>query len=341
MRISVISDANLVNSNYRAYQPVMALARKGHEIHVNRKSEPRFRPATLLQSDVVLVHRYADRELQGIVGQLTRGGIGVVWDNDDDVAAIPRSNPNYRRLGGANARRVELELAKMVRLANVVTTPSTLLAEKYRAGGASDVRVLENFLPPDFDRVKPQKHDGVVIAWLAGLEHQVDYQQLRLRETLERLLDAHADLRVMSIGLGLGLRSDRYEHTPLVDFFDLARVLSAADIGIAPLTDIPWNQARSNVKLKEYAAAGLPWLASPVGSYVGMGDSEGGRLVADDGWMDALTDLIVNDRARKKLAKRAAKWAKGQAIEKHAHLWERAFEDAIARARGGAARTSV
>lgn len=337
MRISVISDADLVNSNYRAYQPVMALARKGHEIYVNRAGEPRFGTAALMQSDVVLIHRYFDRELQGVVEQLRRARVGVVWDNDDDITSLPRSNPNYRRLGGAKAQIVERELTKMARLAHVVTTPSARLAEKYRAAGASDARVLENFLPPEFDRVKPQKHDGVVIAWLAGLEHQVDYQQLRLGETLERLLDAHADVRVMSIGLGLGLKSDRYLHTPEVEFLDLARVLSSADIGIAPLADIPWNQARSNIKLKEYAAAGLPWLASPVGAYRGMGDAEGGRLVADDGWFDALDDLITRERERKKLAKRATKWAKGQSIDKHAGLWLTAFEDAIAKARSAAA----
>ena len=40
------------------------------------------------------------------------------------------------------------------------------------------------------------------------------------------------------------------------------------------------NRARSNIKLKEYAAAGACWLASPIGPYVGLGEKQGGRLVA-------------------------------------------------------------
>jgi glycosyltransferase involved in cell wall biosynthesis len=333
MRITLISDPDLVNSNYRAYQPMQVLSRQGHDVEFNRLGEARFQPARLLASDVVHIHRYADPELLAMVERLRDAGVGIVWDNDDDIMAIPRSNPNYRRLGGAAGRaKIVAGLRRMVATADVVTTPSVLLAEQYRQFGAADVRLLENFLPPEFGRVKPAKHAGVTLAWLAGLEHQHDYQQLRLKPTLERLLGAHPALRVMSIGLGLGLQSDRYEHHPQVDFLQLANVLSNADVGIAPLADIPWNRARSNIKLKEYAAAGVPWLASPVGSYVGMGEDEGGRLVPDDGWHDAIEALLIDGRARRKLAKRAVKWAKTQGIERHARLWEQAYRDAAARA---------
>lgn len=333
MRIVSLCDPDLVNSNYRAYQPLHILSRQGHDVHVSRVGEPRLQLGQLLAADVVHIHRAADPATQRLVAQLNDAGVGVVWDNDDDVTALPKGNPHYARFGGANAQRVARAIAGVVRAADVVTTPSARLADQYRAAGARDVRVLENYLPREFSSARPRSHEGVVVAWLAGLEHQIDYQQLRLRRSLEGLLDAHPQLRVMSIGLGLGLQNDRYEHMPRVDFLDLARTLAAADIGIAPLVDIPWNQARSDVKLKEYAAAGLPWLASPVGAYVGMGDREGGLLVPDDGWHDALDDLIVNKRKRRRLARRAAKWAQGQGIERHAGIWEEAFRDASDAAR--------
>jgi glycosyltransferase involved in cell wall biosynthesis len=266
--------------------------------------------------------------------QARAAGIGVVWDNDDDLLAIPRSNPRYKRYGGpANRARAHAALKGLLSAVDIVTTPSDRLALQYRELGARNVRVLENFLPPEFSRARPVKHDGTALAWLAGLEHQVDYERLRLRQVFERLLGEHPDLRIFSIGLGLGLPVDRYDHDRMVDFLELARALARADIGIAPLVDIPWNQARSNVKLKEYGAAGLAWLASPVGSYVGMGEKQGGLLVPDDGWYDALHTLIVDARRRRKLAKSATKWAKGQGIEKHAHLWEASLRDAATQAR--------
>ncbi len=332
MHVSYVADPGSVNSNYRVYQPMQALRRKGLRVDVNGAGEEPFALRRLLTADVVHVHRYLGGDGQATVERLRAQGIGVVWDNDDDLANLPRTNPKYAKYGGARRGALVRTIQAMVRAVDVVTTPSEVLAERFRAAGAADVRVVENHLPDAFPGTKPVKHDGVTLVWLAALEHQADYQGLRLKETLMRLLDAHADLRILSIGLGLGLPSDRYEHVKQVDFLGLPRALAHADVGIAPLVDIPWNQARSNVKLKEYAAAGLPWLASPVGAYRGMGEEQGGRLVADDDWHAAIDALVSDARARKKLAKRAAKWAKGETVSKHASVWEAIYCDVAARA---------
>jgi hypothetical protein len=97
------------------------------------------------------------------------------------------------------------------------------------------------------------------------------------------------------------------------------------------------NRARSNIKLKEYAAAGACWLASPIGPYAGLGEKQGGRLVADDDWYPALLRLVEKPRERAKLAKRAAKWVETETLSHNIGVWETCFEQAIARARAGSA----
>lgn len=334
MRIGLLSDPELVNSNYRAYQPLAAVARRGgHEVLRNFRDRP-LSGQELLSCEVVHLHRSADHGMRTLARRLRQDGIGIVWDNDDDIAALPRSNPHYARLGAAGRREKVAGIAEMVRLADVVTTPSEVLAQRYRELGAADVRVLENRLPREFKGVKPIAHDGVVIACLAGLEHRIDYDRLGLRTVLAQLLDEHADMRLLTIGLGLGLAPERTEHIPLAGFLDLVRILARADVGLAPLADIAWNRARSNVKLKEYAAAGLAWLASPVGPYGGMGERQGGLLVPDDGWHDAIERLVLDARARRKLAKRGAKWVKDEHVDAHARAWEEALRDAAAAAQG-------
>ncbi|MEX0790053.1 MAG: hypothetical protein WD178_04685, partial [Actinomycetota bacterium] len=95
-------------------------------------------------------------EVQKIVQAMHHRGIGVVWDNDDDVTAVPRSNPLYAKHGGIKSHARRADLTRMMRLADVVTTPSAVLADQFRDLGAADERVLENYVPRDFDRVRPQ-----------------------------------------------------------------------------------------------------------------------------------------------------------------------------------------
>ena len=338
MRIGLLCNPELVNVNYRAHQPLGSLARRGgHEVIRNTAERP-LSLRELLRCDAVLVHRMADEATRSAVDRVREAGVGIVWDNDDDLTAIPSWNPTYHRLGPTGRRQRVAAIQEMVRVADVVTTPSAVLARQFREIGAADVRVLENYLPPAFVHVRRRAHDGVVIACAAALEHQADYERLRIREVLSALLDAHPHVRVLNLGLGLGLDRSRSEHVRLTPFYELVDVLAQADVGIAPLIDIPWNRARSNVKLKEYAAAALPWLASPVGPYLGMGEKQGGRLVSDDDWYAALERLVIDVRGRRKLARRAARWAKGELIDKHAHRWEQALQDAAGR---GAARRSA
>lgn len=334
MRIGALNNPELVNSNYRSYQPLAAVARRGgHEVVRNQRGRP-LSLRELLRCDVVHVHRVADAGTRSAVHRLQDAGIGIVWDNDDDLTAIPRWNPNYHRLGVAGRRDRAAGIRDMLRLADVVTTPSSVLAEQFRALGARDVRVIENHLPPAFMASRRrQAREGIVIACAGALEHQADYQRLQLREVLSSLLDEHSDVRVLCVGVALDLPSDRCRQLRRVPFYDLVDVLATADVGIAPLIDIPWNQTRSNVKLKEYAAAGLAWLASPVGPYLGMGGRQGGRLVPDDGWREGLARLIVKTRERRRLAKQGAKWVKQEAIDLHARVWEQALHDAAEHAR--------
>jgi glycosyltransferase involved in cell wall biosynthesis len=122
---------------------------------------------------------------------------------------------------------------------------------------------------------------------------------------------------------------ERYRHEEFVPFPDLPGRIGGFDIGIAPLADIPCNWARSDIKLKEYAASGVPWLASPIGPYADLGEEQGGRLVTDDGWFAAVDRLVTHSRERRRLAKKAKRWAKDQTIEGVADRWEQVFATAV------------
>jgi glycosyltransferase involved in cell wall biosynthesis len=322
-------------AHYRAIDVMRAMERLGHDVVWPADDEGTPSARRLALCDVVHVFRLWDKQTQSMLSSLSARGTGIVWDTDDDLSKIPKEAPIYKESGGITGQRIHAETVKCARLADVLTVTTEALAERYRRVGIERIEVIPNQVGNTPKR-KHRRHDGVVIGWIAGLEHTADAKRLKLSAILRRLLEQHPDVRVESVGVDLQL-PERYRHETGVEFRHLPEHVGGYDIGLAPLADIGFNQTRSDIKVKEYAACAVPWLASPVGPYVGLGEDQGGRLVPDDGWFEALDRLLANPRERKKLARRAKSWAKRQRIDTEAKRWESAFLAAAAAASGRSA----
>lgn len=325
MRVAVVTSRRVVNSIYRAL-PLVELRRFGMDVFVDDEGTA-LSAGQLRGYDVVHLFRYHDDLTRRTVRTLRMTGSAIVWDNDDDL-----TDDHSRTL----TRRTNAHVTEMLQLAHVVTTTSPVLADLYREWGADEVHVVENYLPDDYAGERPPRGDGIVVGWTAAGEHAADLKALRIRPTLERLLAAHPEVQVVSAGVQLGLPSDRYTYTEVVQYHDLARYVGGFDIGIAPIADSAFNRAKSNVKLKEYAAMGVPWLASPIGPYAGLGERQGGRLVADDRWYEELDRLVRDARARRKLGRRGVKWGSSQRLRRNLDGWHAAVLRAVERAAAGA-----
>jgi glycosyltransferase involved in cell wall biosynthesis len=289
--------------------------------------------------DVVHVYRRADDHTRRVLVQLSRAGVGITFDNDDDLRKLPKESPDYKKFGGFMGQRFWTMSVKTARMAHCFTTTNEALAAQYRCAGVERVAVIGNYLAPDVSRAR-QRHSGIVIGWIAGIDHAADVARIDITDALARLIAKHDSVRAESIGVKLRL-SERYRHDPQVEFVALPGRIGWFDVGIAPLADLPFNHTRSDIKLKEYAASGVPWLASPVGPYAGLGEVQGGLLVPDDGWFDALDRLVTRPRERKQLARNADAWARTQTIDAVADRWEQVFAEAAgpeAAARAPAAR---
>jgi glycosyltransferase involved in cell wall biosynthesis len=316
------------NSAYRAIDPLRAMERRGHEIVWPDPSTGHSPLAALVGCDLVHVYRFWENDIVNAASELRRRGTAITWDNDDDYTVVNPKMSTYAEIGGLKGERIFLRMLKIARLAEAVTTTTPSLAERYRRAGIEGVTVIPNHLSISLPR-PTERHDGVVIGWIAGAEHELDARELGIHAALRRVLEDHPEVRVESVGVELDLPAQRYRHHRMVPFAELPRVTARFDIGIAPLADIPFNRARSDIKLKEYAASGVPWLASPVGPYLGLGEDEGGGLVADGAWEHELRRLVADRRARRRLAKRATRWAKGQTIESAADAWAAVFAGAV------------
>ncbi|ADB51716.1 glycosyltransferase [Conexibacter woesei] len=333
MQIVSLVPEGAPSSLYRSFIPMQALALNGHRVHVEERDAVGD-PGPLLDVDVVHIFRLSHQPARRLARRLQEAGVAVVWDNDFDMTTAPGDHPVGRALRGMAGQRAVADANAMLRIADVVTAPTEELAARHRSAGAADARVFENWLPPTFTRPRTLPPRGLTIGWAGMGEHEWDFAQLGLRDVLARVLERHLHVRMLGIGADVGLTSPRYEHLPWQAYDDLPGLLARCDVLIAPLADVSFNQTRSNVKLKEYAALGVPWLASPVGDYAWMGEAEGGRLVADSDWSSHIEALVRDEDARRTLAANGRRWAAGEVVVDHVGELEQLYEHAAALARG-------
>jgi hypothetical protein len=328
--------ARTANGYYRGIVPMQEMVRRGHRVQrPGHRTFLELRGGATPSWDAMHVQQMHDEEALEIMARMRRAGVAVVWDTDDDISAVTRGSQAWHRGGGRRGvRRNFKQSVAAARTAHLVTTTTERLAQVYREHGVEHVVAIENYLSPE-DLTHPRRrHQGLVIGTVAAAEHGPDLRKMRLGGMLDRILERHDGVRVVAIGVNLGLRSEhRYTYVDRVQIEDLVVTESEFDIGLAPLCDTAFNRARSNVKLKEYAAAGAMWLASPVGPYVGMGEEQGGLLVRDDEWLATLEALVVDVERRRALTDRARAWVQGQTIRAGGARWETAYRDAVERAR--------
>ena len=327
MRIVFLVDEWSINAWYRLVMPLQQLAARGHEVQELTLQKPAAWGPLLRWCDVLHIHRSCVNQTIAVARRAKQLGVPIVWDDDDNLTRAPKGSVAYREVGGRKGQQRLRDRARLFGYVDLVTTPSQALARSFRDGGARDVRVIENYVIDEHVRMAPPRA-GTWIGWVASEEHRFDLEHLPVTDVLERLIDAHSDVHVMTIGVRLPLDHPRYEHAAGIPPRDLLRAISTFDVGIAPLsTEVAINHTRSNIKLKEYAAVGVPWLASPIGPYVGLGEDQGGRLVEHDRWYEELDALVSSRRNREKLAKRALRWGRSQLLSQNVHRWEEELEN--------------
>lgn len=74
------------------------------------------------------------------------------------------------------------------------------------------------------------------------------------------------------------------------------------DIGLVPLTDIPFNHAKSTIKGLEYAAANVPFVAQSLPEYQRLADMGVGRVATTPEDWRREVGALLDFRTRKKEA---------------------------------------
>jgi glycosyltransferase involved in cell wall biosynthesis len=228
----------------------------------------------------------------------------VIYDFDDAIMYAPQDPDGPGRKRRNSFRRT-------VKLADLVIAGNPYLADHARKFN-NNVEVLPTGLDTSaYNLQLGQRSDGLIrlvwigskttLRYLAAMRAALEQVGSQLDDiTLRIICDEFLDLDNMPVekrNWSLQTQADD---------------LGVCDIGLAPLPDNRFTRGKCGFKVLQYAAAGLPVVASPVGvnaDYVTDGIT--GFLATDDNqWIDCITRLSESRRLRKTMAETAKLQAK-------------------------------
>lgn len=124
----------------------------------------------------------------------------------------------------------------------------------------------------------------------------------------------------------LGLKSVKATAEGMKPITQLPELFKRIDIGIVPLNNIPFNYAKSYLKGLEYAAAGIPFVASYSPEYQLLADAGVGRIANNQQeWEYHIEQLLSIDMWRDEAAINREILAEEFTIDKRAAEWEETF----------------
>jgi glycosyltransferase involved in cell wall biosynthesis len=260
-------------------------------------------------------------------------GVKVVLDLDDNIHAFPDNPPHIHPEHPAWR-----PLDRIIREADALFVTGSALAGRY-GPYARQTFVLPNsidFSLRDWTR-RPERDPRLagrtVIGYAGGITHHRDWRALlgTLPAVVSRTPSATVALCTGPTWKeNLALPDGQVVSLDPVDFADYPALLSQFDIGLAPLLDTEFTRCKSDLKLIEYGALGIPYVASDVTPYRRLHEEtegQGGYLCRTaEQWTEALTRLLSDEDERETRGAFMREYVlRERSLEKGAALWAAAF----------------
>ena len=319
--VALVESAAHVCCRYRltAFRPALEAA--GHSLEfapLPKRWWERLLLFRRLRGENVILQRFLLPRWQ--IAFLRKQVCRLIFDFDDAVFL----RDSYSPKGLHHPRRLR-RFAATVRAADAVVAGNGFLADAAVRHGGRRVHFVPTCVDPACYVPRLPDGDGKTLVWIGSSS------TLQGLEAIAPLLD---ELGRAIPGLRLKVICDRFpsfKHLPVVacpwggarEAIDLA----TGDVGISWIPDDLWSRGKCGLKLLQYAAAGLPAVANPVGVHPEMiRHGETGLLATTpEQWIDAVTTLVNDAELRARM---------GQAARRH-------FEDRYSVAAGARAWLAV
>jgi glycosyltransferase involved in cell wall biosynthesis len=299
----------------------------------------------------------------GLVGAMKwlkerRPDVGLVVELDDDLMSLPAQHEAF---GALNPRISPAEntawLRQALTMADVVTVSTPELGKRY--GGTRPTFVVRNGVPEKMTAQCPSRAmtDGVrdrerIVGWAGYTGTHPGDLEVTSGAVATLLNRSSGRVRFRNIGPRDGVEKalqlppgteSLVEASGWLEPRMYRLALASLDVGIVPLQDTAFNQAKSTLKALEFAAAGVPVIASELPEFVTLRNAGLPLYLAKarrKDWSAALNRLLsLSDDDLRQLAHAHRQWVLGHATVDHrapewAHAWRYAASVAQRRING-------
>lgn len=302
---------------------------------------------------VIVIQRMSDIQAYEAIEQAHSLGKRIIFELDDLVQCVSPTNPSFDYWSpfGPNVARS----LKIIQKCDAVQVTTERMKKEYALWNPR-VEVLPNYLDKNlwdvpawtathWDNYYKKKNDGIIrIGWGGAASHYEDLQLIE--QVITKICQKYPNVHFCLMGYhgdskkGPNLFQDissmtsicphckqggQLEKIPGIEILYYPSKLKecAFDIGIAPLIETGFNQCKSDLKIKEYAALGIPVVATRMKPYSESVKEGYTGFLAESGkeWFDALELLIKDEALRIRLGKNNYRWYKENTIDKHIREW--------------------
>jgi glycosyltransferase involved in cell wall biosynthesis len=316
--------------------PLGELAKHGHEVTFRSQGDQGRDHGTTVTSaslegyDVIVGQRF-NRTLYLDTWRRARTPLNrLVYETDDDVFHVTPVNWSaYHLYGQPGVRDAVTHMAEVADLITVTTAQlaGVMLAES----GNPNIAVLPNSIPGWVLDTVREPRARPAIGWMGGASHGQDVGLIisSVRRFLARF--PGWDLQLCGTDYRPTFKAgEQAKFSTWIPVFEEERryfdTLSF-DIGLVPLALTEFDRSKSNVKVLEYAARGIPAVATDCDIYRSfIRHGENGFLVkAEHEWLKYLSMLAADDGLRAKMGETARQDARAWTIERTWKGWQDAY----------------
>ena len=325
---------------YRLVAPSQVLQKDGVDVTLDlggdttlayRNKDGRISSMEPLDYDVIVLQLASTQDALDAIPLMQKQGIAVVIEIDDNYWAFERNHSmkQYYQQGKCNI----YHMANACKMADLITVSTPALAQEIRTFTSCPIRVIRNCIPESYLTTPRKEYDGFRVGWSGNphthprdLEVTGGYVPTVCRATGSTYFSLGTDISAAILGFDEG-ETLFTEWVPLKEY---PYALNQMDVGIVPLKMSPFNESKSYLKGLEFAALGIPFVASPTSEYLKL-NRHGVGLIAREKhqWFSQLKQLIKNTEYRTEFIQKGKEFAAMETYEFNAYQWAEAWEAAI------------